>query len=456
MTRRGLRASAPRDRGASWDNYGVRAMLVCAVVIGCGKSAALRDDAAVVTVAIADPAGGDAAMDAANDATLAIPPPAADEVLVPAGGGLEPFYLDRDEVIERDYHACVAANVCSPVDGKANPAHAALAVGFLSILQARAYCAWRGKRIPTLAEWKRAALGDARTHPWGEDAPTCEHARLRGCGDGFDAPGRPKGTSPEGARDLFGNVQEWTDRAQLTFAQRCVDAPPLKAAIVGGWYARDIVEVKAQLADPEVEAGDETAGVRCARSGWPATSPPPSLDPTIAAITTGGWIVATTQPDAAIAHRSVTCPDGGLPLAGELVNRKGWLMVRSAHATESEAKAARADDGDVIAHVPAGLVRVVGTASCRDDHSNPTTPTLTVVAGTRRWRFDVGGKVYQLWLPAGSLVKLQLSCPPIDCGRPECGAGYAGQTSQIFRVPRGPASGVIGPQLQRFGGCTCD
>lgn len=117
----------------------------------------------------------------------------------PRAARLRSFAIDRDEASAARYRECVAAGRCAPMRCDAEVPDAAPA-RCLSWPDARAYCAHRGGRLPTEAEWQRAAGGTlelSRPYPYGAVAAAADA--------GVDD------LTPEGIRDLAGSLAEWVD-----------------------------------------------------------------------------------------------------------------------------------------------------------------------------------------------------------------------------------------------------
>ncbi|MFH2010440.1 MAG: SUMF1/EgtB/PvdO family nonheme iron enzyme [bacterium] len=156
-------------------------------------------------------------------------PPPSDMLLVPAGpfvmgadqGGeqdehpahrvtLAAFWLDRTEVTNRAYGACVKAGQCRSPRRRAWHRGARLPVTGVSWDDARDYCRWRGRRLPTEAEFEKAVRStDGRRYPWGNRAPTPALTIALGQRRPSPVGSRPKGRGPYGHDDLAGNVWEW-------------------------------------------------------------------------------------------------------------------------------------------------------------------------------------------------------------------------------------------------------
>jgi formylglycine-generating enzyme required for sulfatase activity len=128
---------------------------------------------------------------------------------------LATYSIDRDEVTRAEYAQCVAARACAPAAGAlADDATSRLPVTGVRWRDADAYCRFAGKRLPTEAEWERAARGrDGRVYPWG-DEPDCARANFGnydGEGRCPQNPGHPVDVGSYGGtiHDLAGNVWEW-------------------------------------------------------------------------------------------------------------------------------------------------------------------------------------------------------------------------------------------------------
>jgi len=124
---------------------------------------------------------------------------------------LEAFWIYQTPVTNSQYRRCIAAGGCQG-DLADYPDNDYPATG-VTWRQARDYCAWAGGRLPTEAEWEKAARGtDGRRYPWGNDEPTCALANYADCQAGLMPVGRyPAGASPYGVLDLAGNVWEWVE-----------------------------------------------------------------------------------------------------------------------------------------------------------------------------------------------------------------------------------------------------
>ncbi len=141
---------------------------------------------------------------------------------------LDTFYIDKYEVTNALYLAWVEANGGGAVEPAYLPtnlnsldrsAHAQMPVTSIMWKSAKGYCESVGKRLPTEAEWEKAARGtDGRKYPWGNEPPTDELAIFKVNPQNWKGPAsfspvdsHPKGASPYGAHHMAGNVFEWVN-----------------------------------------------------------------------------------------------------------------------------------------------------------------------------------------------------------------------------------------------------
>ena len=214
---------------------------------------------------------------------------------------LDAYAIDRYPVTVGQYAACVEAGGCPPplhpygyVDGvgfvadlAAEPDAITHPVVGLDRERASLLCAYRGMRLPTEAEWEKAARGpgpDRYPYPWGSVAPDCERTSFWDgvwpCTTGTRTVGAYPGVaSPYGVRDMAGGVWEWTqDGYDAEFYAHSPSVDPIapwadRASVVrgGAWDAPSaslFTTARREGFVEWVETGDPIAdyrpyGVRC-------------------------------------------------------------------------------------------------------------------------------------------------------------------------------------------------
>ncbi|HJZ84838.1 MAG TPA: SUMF1/EgtB/PvdO family nonheme iron enzyme [Polyangia bacterium] len=190
------------------------------------------------------------------------------------------FAIDLTEVTQRDWQACVRAGACVSPGGPPiyDPARSgSTPVRGMSWYEAQAYCQWLGKRLPTEAEWEKAARGpDGRKYPWGNQPPDCARVATWGCGCA-DPPepvgSHPAGVSGYGLFDMAGNVWEWvSDYYDAAYYGRSAPVDPQGPAsgdqrvLRGGSYLDGPPQMRvSERAYSYPGSASETWGFRCAQ-----------------------------------------------------------------------------------------------------------------------------------------------------------------------------------------------
>jgi len=135
---------------------------------------------------------------------------------------LSAFWIDQTEVTNAMYEKCVKDGVCKAPTNTSSPTHsnyygnamfANYPVLYANWNMAKIYCNYAGRRLPTEAEWEKAARGtDGRIYPWGSESPNSTSLNYdANIGDVTEVGKYPKGKSYYGAYDMAGNVAEWVN-----------------------------------------------------------------------------------------------------------------------------------------------------------------------------------------------------------------------------------------------------
>jgi formylglycine-generating enzyme required for sulfatase activity len=130
---------------------------------------------------------------------------------------LDAFWMDKVEVSNAMYAKCVDDGVCFPPVPRLNPywgkwVYRDLPVVYANWKAADIYCTWAGRRLPTEAEWEKAARGtDRNYYPWGKEKPNPRLANFAESeiGEPVSVYRYPLGASPYGVLNMAGNVREW-------------------------------------------------------------------------------------------------------------------------------------------------------------------------------------------------------------------------------------------------------
>ena len=196
-------------------------------------------------------------------------------VYVPAGNfimgdnsqvNLGNFWIDQTEVTNGMYALCVQAGACQPPSDTSsatrtsyygNSQFANYPVIYVDWNDSQTYCNWAGRRLPSEAEWEKAAHGtDGRIYPWGNGAPTCELTNSFCVGDTAQVGSYPAGASPYGALDMSGNVWQWV--------ADWYDVGQTRIVMGNGWEDYENGSFSPEGVNPDTK--QEDFGFRCAFS----------------------------------------------------------------------------------------------------------------------------------------------------------------------------------------------
>lgn len=195
---------------------------------------------------------------------------------------LDAFWMDKYEVSNSMYLKCLQAGACSDMVSDnttyQNWVYRDHPVTYVTWEQAAAYCQWAGRRLPTEAEWEKAARGtDGRTYPWGDEAPNARLANFEGSmiHEAVSVYRYPLGASPYGVLNMSGNAREWIADwygedyyLVMPYANPTGPETGTERSLRSGSYNEDKHEITATIRyRHEPQSAGLSRGFRCAQSG---------------------------------------------------------------------------------------------------------------------------------------------------------------------------------------------
>ena len=194
---------------------------------------------------------------------------------------LDDFHIDKYEVTNAFYRACITAGACYEPQDTSNydsSQYADHPVVYVDWNMAKTYCKWRGASLPTEAQWEKAARGaDGGTYPWGEGID-CSKANYLGCSEGTTSVmTHQSGISPYGVYDMAGNVWEWVEDWYFEgyYSNSQMENPPgpdsgdLRVVRSGAWN-QGATNVRASFRNAKAPTiTDNDIGFRCALDAVP-------------------------------------------------------------------------------------------------------------------------------------------------------------------------------------------
>jgi formylglycine-generating enzyme required for sulfatase activity len=187
------------------------------------------------------------------------------------------FEMDVSEVSTSAYLTCIEAGACKPTAtlpgcNASDPTKRDHPINCVSYVDAKAYCEWVDKRLPSESEWELAARGKkGRRYPWGPLPPAAQLCWKRATSDAGPLGtcalgGFPAGNTPEGLEDMAGNVWEWTTSRYCPYAHpNCTDER--RVARGGSWASGNPDLVAPTVRNEAFETNRAASmGFRCARA----------------------------------------------------------------------------------------------------------------------------------------------------------------------------------------------